>query len=184
MNKIVEVLGMPPRAMLDSAPKTRKYFDKLTDGTYVLKKSSAEKYRAPGSRRLHDILGVETGGPGERRLGELGHSAADYLKFKDLILKMLDYDPKTRIAPYYALQHSFFKRTSDGSTNTGGSSGTSPALEPTAPTSAGRPQPGQYTAALPLQSVTTTLGPRDRAGSQTIDRVVSQAPGFLSFAFV
>ena len=26
---------------------------------------------------------------------------------------MLDYDPKTRITPYYALQHNFFKRTSE-----------------------------------------------------------------------
>ena len=129
MNKIVEVLGMPPKAMLDIAPKTRKYFDTLSDGSYVLKKTGPDKYRAPGTRKLHDILGVETGGPGERRLGEVGHSAADYLKFKDLILKMLDYDPKTRITPYYAQQHNFFKRTSDGSTNTGGSSGPSPALE-------------------------------------------------------
>ena len=31
---------------------------------------------------------------------------------------MLDYDPKTRVTPYYALQHNFFKRTSDESTNT------------------------------------------------------------------
>jgi hypothetical protein len=31
---------------------------------------------------------------------------------------MLDYDPKTRITPYYSLQHSFFKRTSDESTST------------------------------------------------------------------
>ncbi|KAF0296529.1 Serine/threonine-protein kinase minibrain [Amphibalanus amphitrite] len=136
MNKIVEVLGMPPKAMLDMAPKARKYFDKLPDGSYVLKKTGSGNYRAPGTRKLHDILGVETGGPGERRLGEVGHGAADYLKFKDLILKMLDYDPKTRITPYYAQQHNFFKRTSDGSTNTvggasnpGGSCGTSPALE-------------------------------------------------------
>ena len=37
----------------------------------------------------------------------------DYLKFKDLILRMLDYDRKSRITPYYALQHNFFKRTSE-----------------------------------------------------------------------
>lgn len=67
---------------------------------------------------MHEILGVESGGPGGRRQGEPGHSVSDYLKFKDLILRMLDYDPKTRITPYHALQHSFFKRTSDGSTNT------------------------------------------------------------------
>lgn len=72
----------------------------------------------PGSRKLSDILGVETGGPGGRRLGEPGHSMADYLKFKDLIMRMLDYDPRTRITPRQALQHSFFRRTTDGSTNT------------------------------------------------------------------
>lgn len=154
MNKIVEVLGMPPRAMLDSAHKTKKYFDKLPDGSYLLKKSKeGKKYKAPGQRRLHDIigtsffffkrlyykfvicfttacdhLGVESGGPGGRRSGEIGHSVSDYLKFKDLILRMLDYDPKTRITPYYALQHNFFKRTADEGTNThNNSASTSPA---------------------------------------------------------
>lgn len=87
------------------------------------------QYKSPGTRKLHDILGVETGGPGGRRLGETGHSVSDYLKFKDLIIRMLDYDPKTRITPYHALQHSFFKRTSDESTNTTHSVSTSPAME-------------------------------------------------------
>lgn len=44
---------------------------------------------------------------------------------QDLILRMLDYDAKTRITPYYALQHNFFKRTADEGTNTAGT--TSPA---------------------------------------------------------
>ena len=120
MNKIVEVLGMPPKYLLDQAHKTRKFFDKIvSDGSYVLKKSqNGRKYKPPGSRKLHDILGVETGGPGGRRLEEAGHSVADYLKFKDLILRMLDFDPKTRVTPYYALQHNFFKRTTDEGTNT------------------------------------------------------------------
>ncbi|XP_055302378.1 serine/threonine-protein kinase minibrain isoform X2 [Sitodiplosis mosellana] len=120
MNKIVEVLGMPPKHLLDQAHKTRKFFDKLvTDGSYVLKKSqNGRKYKPPGTRKLHDILGVESGGPGGRRAGEAGHSISDYLKFKDLILRMLDFDPKTRVTPYYALQHNFFKRTTDEGTNT------------------------------------------------------------------
>lgn len=37
---------------------------------------------------------------------------------QDLILRMLEYDPKQRVTPYYALQHNFFKRTADESTNT------------------------------------------------------------------
>ncbi|KAK2706862.1 serine/threonine-protein kinase minibrain-like [Artemia franciscana] len=132
MNKIVEVLGMPPKQLLDTAAKTRKYFDKLPDGSYVLRKSKdGKKYKPPGTRRLHDTIGVETGGPGGRRLGEPGHGVQDYLKFKDLILRMLDFDPKTRITPYYALQHNFFKRTSDEGTNTGvgGSTNVSPAMD-------------------------------------------------------
>ncbi|KAI8035563.1 hypothetical protein M5D96_011612 [Drosophila gunungcola] len=79
MNKIVEVLGMPPKYLLDQAHKTRKFFDKIVaDGSY----------------------------------------------FKDLILRMLDFDPKTRVTPYYALQHNFFKRTADESTNTSGAGAT------------------------------------------------------------
>lgn len=121
MNKIVEVLGLPPKHVLDQAPKSKKYFHKLPDGSYVLNISKdGKKYKPPNSRKMHDVIGVETGGPGGRRLGEPGHSVSDYLKFKDLILRMLDYDPKTRITPYYALQHNFFKRTAEESTNTWG----------------------------------------------------------------
>ena len=151
MNKIVEVLGMPPRHLLEQASKTRKYFEKLPDSSFVLKKTKdGKKYKPPSSRKLHDILGVENGGPGGRRLGEPGHTVSDYLKFKDLILRMLDYDPKTRITPYYALQHNFFKRTNDESTNTGHSASTSPAMEGTNPVpmlgpigSANQPPSGQ-----------------------------------------
>jgi len=122
MNKIVEVLGLPPKHVLDQASKTKKYFHKLPDGSYVLNiPKDGKKYKPPNSRKMHDIIGVETGGPGGRRLGEAGHSVSDYLKFKDLILRMLDYDPKSRITPYYALQHNFFKRTAEESTTTWGS---------------------------------------------------------------
>jgi len=119
MNKIVEVLGLPPKHILDQAPKAKKYFHKLPDGNYLLNAAKdGKKYKPANSRRMHDIIGVETGGPGGRRLGETGHSVSDYLKFKDLILRMLDYDPKSRITPYYALQHNFFKRTAEESTST------------------------------------------------------------------
>ncbi|XP_022656961.1 serine/threonine-protein kinase minibrain-like [Varroa jacobsoni] len=112
MNKICEVLGMPPKPLLDQARKTTKYFEKLADGSYFLKKCPSGKlYQAPGERRLHDIMGVETGGPGGRRLGEPGHRVQDYLKFRDLVLAMLDYDPATRITPQEALTHPFFSKS-------------------------------------------------------------------------
>lgn len=122
MNRIVEVLGIPPPHILEAAApqKLRKMFERLPDGSYRVKKQG-KKYKEPGQRKLHDILGVEVGGPGGRRAGEAGHLEQDYLKFKDLILRMLTYDPKERLTPFYALQHSFFKKTQDGSTNTSSS---------------------------------------------------------------
>lgn len=35
MNKIIEVLGMPPKHLLDQGSKVRKFFDKLSDGRLV-----------------------------------------------------------------------------------------------------------------------------------------------------
>lgn len=55
---------------------------------YILKKTKdGKKYKAPGTRRLQDIIGVDSGGPGSRRSGEAGHSQSDYLKFK--VLKLI-----------------------------------------------------------------------------------------------
>ena len=79
-------------------------------------------YRRPGSRSLDEILGVESGGPGGVRKGEPGHTPEDYRKFKSLILQMLDYDPETRVTPYKALQHPFFRRSM--ATNSSSSSST------------------------------------------------------------
>lgn len=83
MMKIVEVLGLPPRHMLDAAPKTKKYFERLPDDSYQCRRPrDGKRYKAPTSRRIHDILGVDIGGPGGRRLGEAGHAVSEYLKFK------------------------------------------------------------------------------------------------------
>lgn len=43
MNKIVEVLGIPPAHILDQAPKARKFFEKLPDGSWNLKKTKDGK---------------------------------------------------------------------------------------------------------------------------------------------
>lgn len=131
MNKIVEVLGVPPVTLLEKAPKTRKYFERLPDGTYQIRryKDSKRDYTGSGSRKLHHILGCETGGPEGRRKNESGHTLQDYVKFKDLIIRMLDYDAKTRITPYQALQHVFFKRASDDAGSSNHSCSSSPGLQ-------------------------------------------------------
>ena len=77
----------------------------------------AHQYQPPGTRLLKKTLGVETSGPEGRRRGEGGHSVRDYLKFQDLVERMLDYDPKSRITPIYALQHAFFKQQQQHTSN-------------------------------------------------------------------
>jgi hypothetical protein len=57
-------------------------------------------------RDLREVLGVYTCGPGGRRRGEkTGHTVNDYLQLVDLVTRMLDFDPKTRITPLEALNH-------------------------------------------------------------------------------
>lgn len=101
--------------MIDASPKSKKMFVKNIDGTWHFIPSLMIRLQ---QRKLADILGVETGGPGGRRRGEPGHTTTDYLKFKDLIEKMLIYDPAQRITPVQALHHSFFRQTTDETTVT------------------------------------------------------------------
>jgi len=176
MNKIVEVLGVPPTHLLEKAPKARKYFDKSHDGVYTVKryKDSKREYLGAGTRTLFDILGCETGGPEGRRKNESGHTLQDYIKFKDLVLRMLDYDAKTRITPYQALQHSFFKRaTEDTPANTTYSSSPSPGItksnkdissnEHTNSISSNLQRPNPATIARPSSDPTTGTGLRSSA---------------------
>eukprot|EP00741_Cyanophora_paradoxa_P025110 tig00000342_g24238.t1 len=101
--------------MLMTAQKAKKFFDLDPPQALPLPPNapatSSRVYRniVPGSRRLADILGVETGGPAGRRRGEAGHGPEEYLKFKELLEKMLEYDPSKRITPLAALQHPFFR---------------------------------------------------------------------------
>ncbi|CEF59531.1 Serine/threonine-protein kinase minibrain [Strongyloides ratti] len=119
--KIVEVIGMPPKEMLDIAPKTKRYFEKDEHGNYKRKLSKSRVYKPPGSRKLADILGINIGGPYGRRLGEPGHTIDDYKKFCDLVSKMLQFDPNVRISPYYAVRHPFLRKSEDSYSSNQGS---------------------------------------------------------------
>jgi len=116
--RICELLGMPPAAMIRAGSKGVKYFAPATDGStgaYELR----HRPKAQMTRKsLSDVLGVESGGPSGSRADEVGHSTIDYLRFKDLILKMLTYDPNERINPFKALTHSFFGNTNESETQT------------------------------------------------------------------
>lgn len=68
-----------------------KYACSSSDGalTYLLKRPSLERLKGremPPPRTLHEILGVDSGGPHGRRLNTDGHSRAKYYHFADFIL--------------------------------------------------------------------------------------------------
>lgn len=116
MMKIVEVNGIPPKYLLENGNKTNKFFELDENGNYRCRKSKDSKiYKPPGSRKLSDIIGVQSGGPCGRRFGEPGHSSEEYLKFKDIVARMLEYDPKKRLTPQSAVNHAFLLKPSSGS---------------------------------------------------------------------
>lgn len=104
--KIVQVLGMPPRWMIEKSPKKDMFF-KYNSATqsYVLNNPNY----VPNSRSLLDIIGVNTHGPEGRRMNQEGHSRLDYLQFYDLVVRVLQFDPSMRILPVDALKHDFFQ---------------------------------------------------------------------------
>jgi dual specificity tyrosine-phosphorylation-regulated kinase 1 len=124
--KIYELLGPPPTHMIQQGTKGLKHFRKGHEqgGGYTLR----EPPRTLKGRSLNEILGVETGGPDGRRLNEPGHSVTDYLKLKDLIMKMLSYDPAERITPFQAISHSFFGQIESAEVQTEAPSGAAQSL--------------------------------------------------------
>lgn len=120
--KICEVLGLPPVAMLQAGAKSMKHFmppargegytlrnapkvrgaprPLAADGAQCSQPSTRTGPQGLKQRSLHSIIGVETGGPNGGRVGEPGHSVMDYLKFKDLITKLLTFNPAERINPF------------------------------------------------------------------------------------
>jgi serine/threonine protein kinase len=85
-----------------------------SDGTcyYVMKKPKSFG-TLPQTRTLEQVLGVYSGGPGGRRLGEANHNVENYLEFVDLIRKLLIYDPAMRWSATAALEHPFFAQVLD-----------------------------------------------------------------------
>jgi dual specificity tyrosine-phosphorylation-regulated kinase 1 len=138
MGKIIEILGLPPSAMVTKAPskQKRQFFEVVSETEdnvqYRFRPLPASKSKSrskdaegssssssdlssvavvPRGRHLHVLLGRDAGGPGGRRRGEPNHTPHDYAQFIDLLEKMLAYDPEKRITPMQALHHPFLART-------------------------------------------------------------------------
>lgn len=126
--RIIDVLGMPPLEMIRRSPdKVRTlFFEKINPGEestlpavcdksctvldetenvlYVLKRPNKDM---PKPRRLEDIIGVYTFGPGGRRQGEQNHNEARYLEFLDFVRRLLVYNPDYRAAPADMANHPY-----------------------------------------------------------------------------
>ena len=138
MSRVVALRGMPPIEMIEKAAKSKTFFEQVTPKPtssvgiaddragdlattttsqqpyfcMKLKRSGSKRRDPPGgraSRTMETILGVETGGPGGRRHGDAMHDPKYYRLFLDLIDRMLEYRPESRIKPLEALNHPFFQ---------------------------------------------------------------------------
>ena len=107
--KLTEMLGIPPAHMLEKGRKTSGYF-KQSPSRRWQRVQTTKDYTTPKGRKLEDCLGSKTGGPGGRRQGEQGHDADDYARFEDLLARLLDLDPVTRMTPSEALHHAFLRQ--------------------------------------------------------------------------
>jgi len=122
IQKLVEVLGMIPREMIDKSPEKHRvqFFDQSSNQSdvWLLKQKAGDSggprkstarllSRSEISRSLSDIVGANDGGPRSSRRDEAGHTPADYGLFINLIQRMLEYDPSGRIKPEEALRHPF-----------------------------------------------------------------------------
>jgi len=111
LGKIIEVLGMPPKIMINRAPSKIRgaMFENIgEEDNYRLRPLQRSCVSVvPRGRRLSAILGRDVGGPGGRRRLEPGHGQSEYALFIDLLEKMLAYEPEKRINPVGALNHPF-----------------------------------------------------------------------------
>jgi len=66
-----------------------------------------------GSLRVRRPLSTVLAAAQVRRRDGGGDSAAAYLRFRDLLERLLQYDPRQRLTPHAALQHPFFHADAD-----------------------------------------------------------------------
>ncbi|MDO9334301.1 MAG: hypothetical protein Q7T57_07260 [Dehalococcoidales bacterium] len=98
MVKQVEILGVPPRHMLEKNRKAEKFFE-LVD---------ADVNQKGGQFRLKRKFAANLGSSIRLSLGHKWEDTQLYREFEDLISQMLLYDPLKRIRPSQALAHPFF----------------------------------------------------------------------------
>lgn len=118
---ISRILGPPPQNMIDITPtsKLKKILVKTPNGRYQI----GSKHMERPKKTIWEIIKNKIDKTREKAIQQKKQfndntkivipSVTDYIRFKDLIEKMLNYDPKKRITPDEALKHPFFKHNSN-----------------------------------------------------------------------
>jgi serine/threonine protein kinase len=118
MARIIQTLGMPPSSMIEQAQdRVRELFfvevvqeDPQTGElvkAYCSRRLQSDRSPIPQTT-LDEVIGVYTHGPQGRRAKDPGHTVERYEEYRDLIARMLIYNPEERITPAEALRHPFF----------------------------------------------------------------------------
>ncbi|XP_034935445.1 dual specificity tyrosine-phosphorylation-regulated kinase 2-like [Chelonus insularis] len=104
---IIELLGLPPRRLLDNAKRTRQFFSSKGYPRYCKAMTTVN-----GTILLHggeSRRGKFRGTPGSKDLKDALKGCEDRL-FLDFITKCLQWDPEQRMTPSKALRHAWLRR--------------------------------------------------------------------------
>ncbi|KAG2386535.1 hypothetical protein C9374_002279 [Naegleria lovaniensis] len=104
--KIIQVIGMPPRHMIEQSPKRDKFF-KLN--TLTNQYEPLDSTVIPNSVSLYNII---MNVPPKRHISPYSFTfevPMNFMKLYMLVNKILQYDPHIRLKPQFATQEDFFK---------------------------------------------------------------------------
>lgn len=104
---IIELLGMPPQRLLDSAKRSRNFISSKGYPRYCTATTMAD-----GTTMLSGGLsrrGKRRGPPGSKEL-KRALKGCDDAYFLDFIRKCLEWDPELRMTPNKALKHNWLRR--------------------------------------------------------------------------
>jgi len=102
---IIEMLGLPPVHLLDSAKRTRHFISPLGYPRYCTASTGHDgSVQLTGGRSRR---GKYRGPPGTKDLATDALRSCDDRAFIDFLQRCLDLDPQTRITPAEAMRHSW-----------------------------------------------------------------------------
>mmetsp|Transcript_16423 Transcript_16423/g.24744 ORF Transcript_16423/g.24744 Transcript_16423/m.24744 type:complete len:1487 (-) Transcript_16423:24-4484(-) len=110
MERIVRNLGIPPNNMIRDGRFSGKYFEAVQTEDKKLAYYLINPDDPECIGKLEDFNGL-LGKLYRLHNGRAGHTEDHYDEFEDLLLKMLQLDPKNRITPEEALKHPFFDQS-------------------------------------------------------------------------